>query len=211
MRVGPVSFEAQRGVQPRPPHSSGPPGALSLSWWHTSTSLCLLAGPLTFCTSGGQQFLSIVNESPDAQLAREEGAPGLGLEGPPPGGPREGWWARQMAPKAGQAHTALPPWYYREPHSGCCGLNLLPSRRMERGCPLLLKKAHAHPHTHTQELGGQGIHAFCLLGSQGFPAVGTSGLREESGRLMKEGGLCAVPTPEPDSHWQRRGAPTPAS
>lgn len=140
----------------------------------------------------------------------QEEAPGLGLEGPPPGGPREGWWARQMAPKAGQAHTALPPWYCREPHSGCCVLNLLPSRRVERGCPSLLEKARAHPHTHTQELCGQGIHALCLLGSQGFPAVGTSGLREESGRLMKAGDLCAVPTPEPDSHWQRRGAPPPA-
>lgn len=41
----------------------------------------------------------------------------------------------------------------------------------------------------------QGIHAFCLLflGSLGLPAVGTSGLGEECGRLMEKGGLCAAP------------------
>lgn len=60
----------------------------------------------------------------------------FGGSAPLPGGP----WAREGGPQSRPSTPYLPPTY-------TAVFNLLPSCRVERGCPLLLEKAGTSPHT----------------------------------------------------------------
>ena len=85
----------------------------------------------------------------------------------------------------------------RDPHSGC---SVQPAGWRRRGPGFWKRQTAAAP----QE---QGSHGFCLLllGSLGLPAVGTSGLGEERGRLREKGGLCAAPKarfPVAETGWK---------
>lgn len=78
-------------------------------------------------------------------------------------GLREAWRASRPAPKAGQVQPCCPalcpalrpapqPWAGgRDLRVGCSVLNILPSSRVERGCPFWKRQARTHTHTSAQE------------------------------------------------------------
>lgn len=134
------------------------------------------------CTCAGQQFLSTVTESPGAPLTS------TGTED-----------------RAGRAQPCRP------------GILLTSSPGLEAGFPIQAAvsstcfcpaewrgsapcfwKRHMCTHAHPAFLQcRQGFRASCPLGSQGFPAAGTSVLGEEPERLMKEGVSVLHPKPDP--------------